>query len=1348
MQADGVRFDASEYLKMLSRAGNAKSEVTQLTKIINNLEVKLGSKPSQVMISDNVQPPDAQESDVESSGSDFPMTDRPSHLRSLFQNDWLSVDTSRNDDKGEERQGKVSSQFSRLVRPRLQSLIPPKDEVQEIAGSSFDWLTMLHTLLPQPCSVVSQKELLVRYEEMRSPDVNIVTLASWLLALAITAQQLPQDTENREDQLKKGQKRTDLCRKIANTLEGTLLCHDRLLATAEGLGMAIHFSRLHIGQGNFQKSWLTIRRLIAIAELMGLPRIYQAVRLDKISETDDQHSYRMAQLWELLCNIERLSGMILNLPPDSRRYRPSPNRPLVVDGVIQSHVYITKLLDIGVRIHEIDESSASQRPAPEIHMTALEMARDLGTLAAQTPSTWWLVNEASPVNTDQIVQFFHYTTLMRVYIPMALRQDAREEYLYSRLPCMDACDAVARRYIFLRRKLPPGIFVARVIDLQAFTATAVLLLMSRNASPTDRRSFQVDTSQIQGVIAEVIKLMGQRSKDPMGFEFAEQAFNTLCSLNQLLRQDENTASEQTLTLQVPLLGRLHIRRNVKSSQTTATNAKEPSPLAPSEARSQEAISAALLQGPVGYQAPTVMDGAGAVPNGLQWNDFSWSIEDTHESLFNDAFMGDALDQAALCNRQSQDGTKQKKNFTTDHASPIIDLAFHPSTIMTGVSVRIRTTTATAACVPNTTAVPSLAIQEGWKYPTEKPLAVRQALMMAETTVDCDMQLAKADSHCTGDHAKHNHQPAKGETNPMFMVVQGHAVCQQSASHDSNGDPDTMKSVLGTPLLLTRVFDPAVKPVATVLNDAQPSTPLTMVDIGGGRGEMLFDFKAAFTQLQSSDLTVQEFNHDITDIPGVTLASWNYKDESPQPIQGALIYHLAHILHNLSDLEAVRLLKKISEAMAPYSRLLIHGFAKNATYAKMHAAMIALYGGRERSSAEWHQMAELAGLRTRLLSMSSREWDTADEPFFVADLGQVMRQHRRWRLNLPNVHPFYAVKCNPDPRLLQLLAELGTGFDCASIQELRVVLNLGVDPSRVIFANPCKSASSLLFAARTGVTLTTFDNVDELETIRAFLPNAQLVLRIYASDNDALIKLGEKFGAPVEASFVLLQRARELSLEVRGVSFHVGTGASSASAYVNAIRHAKMVFELGKSLGYDMNLLDIGGGFQDSNFEEIAQSVREALMDGFQSKTRIIAEPGRYYARSTYTLACKVLSRRCHIGEAAQTRPDMLYQNDGVYGSFMNVLLEKEVVHPSLIPRSPPYHLADTKRAPGLRCYSIWGPTCDSVDCVVRETTLDSEVRVGDWLKYSNMGGEPPFRYLLLKQSLTGSSLYYGDFNAI
>ena len=55
------------------------------------------------------------------------------------------------------------------------------------------------------------------------------------------------------------------------------------------------------------------------------------------------------------------------------------------------------------------------------------------------------------------------------------------------------------------------------------------------------------------------------------------------------------------------------------------------------------------------------------------------------------------------------------------------------------------------------------------------------------------------------------------------------------------------------------------------------------------------------------------------------------------------------------------MKKISDAMTPYSRLLINEFSKNTTYGKMHATMIELYAGRIRSSREWKQMASIAGL---------------------------------------------------------------------------------------------------------------------------------------------------------------------------------------------------------------------------------------------------------------------------------------------------------------------------------------------------------------------------------------------------
>ncbi|KAL5048354.1 hypothetical protein BDW71DRAFT_196030 [Aspergillus fruticulosus] len=140
--------------------------------------------------------------------------------------------------------------------------------------------------------------------------------------------------------------------------------------------------------------------------------------------------------------------------------------------------------------------------------------------------------------------------------------------------------------------------------------------------------------------------------------------------------------------------------------------------------------------------------------------------------------------------------------------------------------------------------------------------------------------------------------------------------------------------------------------SAVAREAGPSTSTVMVDIGGGRGEMLLELKEAFPQFTAADLVVEEFqsDNDLGD------------EDSPQPVKGALVYHVAHILHNLPDLDAARLLQRISDAMAPYLRLLMHEFSKNKNYAFIHASMVALYGGRERTSAEWQRMAALAGFR--------------------------------------------------------------------------------------------------------------------------------------------------------------------------------------------------------------------------------------------------------------------------------------------------------------------------------------------------------------------------------------------------
>ncbi|EMR88540.1 putative ornithine decarboxylase protein [Botrytis cinerea BcDW1] len=289
-------------------------------------------------------------------------------------------------------------------------------------------------------------------------------------------------------------------------------------------------------------------------------------------------------------------------------------------------------------------------------------------------------------------------------------------------------------------------------------------------------------------------------------------------------------------------------------------------------------------------------------------------------------------------------------------------------------------------------------------------------------------------------------------------------------------------------------------------------------------------------------------------------------------------------------------------------------------------------------------------------------------------------------------------------------QLGVGFDCASVEEMHTVLSLGADPGSIIFANPCKAPEALAFAYNVGVRRTTFDNLDELDSINKYMPNAQLMLRIFANDNSALVALGDKYGAPLESTQALLVRAKRLR-----------SGASDPAVIRKAVEHSRVVWDIAESLGFSLRIVDIGGGFQstESAFEKMAVAVSSAISEAaFPEQTTFIAEPGRFYARSAFTLVCKIIARRVSTTIESSKTLEMLYQNDGIYGNFMNGLIEKEEFMPTLIRSKLNTTMA---RKTGNHTYKIWGPTCDSTDCVSRSTTFGCEVKIGDFLVYKNMG---------------------------
>ncbi|KAL1993131.1 hypothetical protein VTN49DRAFT_3888 [Thermomyces lanuginosus] len=376
----------------------------------------------------------------------------------------------------------------------------------------------------------------------------------------------------------------------------------------------------------------------------------------------------------------------------------------------------------------------------------------------------------------------------------------------------------------------------------------------------------------------------------------------------------------------------------------------------------------------------------------------------------------------------------------------------------------------------------------------------------------------------------------------------------------------------------------------------------------------------------------------------------------------------------------------------------------------------------RASAAAKQLV-LDVLRKRVADIDVATCEPGEEDaFYVADLGEVYRQHLRWKLNMSRVKPFYAVKCNPDPQILRLMAKLGNGFDCASKAEIDLVLKMGVDPSRIIYAQPCKTRSYLRYAAEKGVKQMTFDNADELYKIKADFPDAELYLRILTDDSDSLCRLSMKFGASLESARQLLELARELELKVVGVSFHVGSGAEDPNAFLKAVQDARYVFDQAAEVGFDLHTLDVGGGFCDETFEKFAAVVSNAVDVYFPPHIRIIAEPGRYYVASAFTLAAHVIARRTVRDPADPSRDAyMLYLNDGVYGNFSNIIFDHQHPVAQILTSSDDGNSSDGSCEPRAIDYSIWGPTCDGIDMISQRITLPGLVDVGDWLYFENMG---------------------------
>lgn len=353
-----------------------------------------------------------------------------------------------------------------------------------------------------------------------------------------------------------------------------------------------------------------------------------------------------------------------------------------------------------------------------------------------------------------------------------------------------------------------------------------------------------------------------------------------------------------------------------------------------------------------------------------------------------------------------------------------------------------------------------------------------------------------------------------------------------------------------------------------------------------------------------------------------------------------------------------------------------------------------------------------------------------ETHSVVNLGSVIHQLNNWKQLLPRVAPFYAIKAFPNINIIRVMHLLGVNFDCASAGEIRACLSVGASPSDIIYANPAKGFSHIEYAKEQGVKKMTFDNKEELHKIKKIFPDAELVLRIAANDSKSLMPFGYKFGSSFQYAVELIDAAKQMGFVLKGISFHVGSGCYDPQAYVDTLKSAKRLFDYSESIGMPLNFLDLGGGWPGDKegmelFQLIADAINPVLDELFPTDVTIIAEPGRYFAMSTTTMAVQIHSKREYFGAPTKVENEdgtvdlipaekevQYYVTEGAYGAFNNTIWDFQK------PTPVPFKEIETDAPTQLTTF--FGPTCDSLDVVAKRIQFPN-MEIGDWIHFSDMG---------------------------
>ena len=346
----------------------------------------------------------------------------------------------------------------------------------------------------------------------------------------------------------------------------------------------------------------------------------------------------------------------------------------------------------------------------------------------------------------------------------------------------------------------------------------------------------------------------------------------------------------------------------------------------------------------------------------------------------------------------------------------------------------------------------------------------------------------------------------------------------------------------------------------------------------------------------------------------------------------------------------------------------------------------------------------------------RDLGRDEGPVMVLDLDVVRDNYTAFARALPDTRVFYAVKANPAPEVLRLLAEMGSCFDTASVAEIEMALSAGATAERISFGNTIKKERCIGRALRLGIRLFAVDCEAEVEKIVRAAADAgipmgevQVFCRILCDGAGADWPLSRKFGCEPEMAVDVLEHAHRHGLAAYGVSFHVGSQQGNTEAWDGALASAASIFRECALRGIGLSMVNLGGGFptkylkQVPGVETYGDAIFRALTKHFGNRLpETIIEPGRGMVGNAGLIEAEVvlISKK----SASEDEVRWVYLDIGKFGGLAETM-DEAIRYPVRTDRDGD-HMSPCVLA---------GPTCDSMDVLYERAhyPLPVSLSIGD-----------------------------------